>query len=82
MSSGSAAHVIDVATYNVHRCVGRDGREDAERIAAVVCELGATLVALFTCLLGLVIVAPVLGLATAVLYDNIARLKGPPYTEA
>jgi endonuclease/exonuclease/phosphatase family metal-dependent hydrolase len=42
----AAARVIDVATYNVHRCVGRDGREDVERVAAVVCELGAKLVAL------------------------------------
>jgi len=37
--------VLDLATYNVHRCVGRDGCEDAERVAAVVRELRTPLVA-------------------------------------
>jgi endonuclease/exonuclease/phosphatase family metal-dependent hydrolase len=38
--------VLKVATYNVHRCVGTDGREDAGRVAAVLAELGADVVAL------------------------------------
>jgi len=41
----AATPLLAVATYNVHRCVGRDGREDVERVAAVVRELGASLVA-------------------------------------
>jgi endonuclease/exonuclease/phosphatase family metal-dependent hydrolase len=35
-----------VASYNVHKCVGTDGRFDPGRVAAVVGELGADLVAL------------------------------------
>ncbi len=35
-----------VATYNVHDCIGRDGRFDAGRIAALLVELDADLVAL------------------------------------
>lgn len=35
-----------VASYNVHSCVGLDGRRDAERIAAVVSELDADVVGL------------------------------------
>jgi endonuclease/exonuclease/phosphatase family metal-dependent hydrolase len=37
---------LRVASYNVHKCVGTDGRFDPGRIAAVVAELGADLVAL------------------------------------
>jgi endonuclease/exonuclease/phosphatase family metal-dependent hydrolase len=37
---------LKVATYNVHRCVGTDGREDVGRVAAVLAELDADLVAL------------------------------------
>jgi len=37
---------IRVATYNVHACVGTDGRHDPSRIAAVINELGADVVAL------------------------------------
>lgn len=37
---------IVVATYNVHRCVGRDGRFDPERTLAVLRELDADAVAL------------------------------------
>jgi endonuclease/exonuclease/phosphatase family metal-dependent hydrolase len=37
---------IVVASYNVHRCVGTDGREDPSRIAAVVREIGADVVGL------------------------------------
>jgi endonuclease/exonuclease/phosphatase family metal-dependent hydrolase len=35
-----------VASYNVHRCVGLDGRQDVERVAAVIRELGADVVGL------------------------------------
>jgi len=35
-----------VATYNVHRCIGGDGRQDIERVAAVICELEADIVGL------------------------------------
>jgi len=35
-----------VATYNVHSCVGRDGRHDPARIAGVIAELDADVVAL------------------------------------
>lgn len=35
-----------VATYNVHRCIGTDGRCDPDRVSAVVRELGADLVGL------------------------------------
>lgn len=34
------------ATYNVHRCIGNDGRFDPERIAAVLRELKADIIAL------------------------------------
>ena len=37
---------LKVATYNVHRCVGTDGREDAGRVAAVLAELDADVVVL------------------------------------
>ena len=35
-----------VASYNVHRCLGRDRREDVDRIGAVIRELGADVVGL------------------------------------
>lgn len=35
-----------VATYNVHSCIGIDGRHDPDRIAAVIGELDADIVAL------------------------------------
>ena len=35
-----------VATYNVHRCIGMDGRCDPERVSSVVQELGAAIVGL------------------------------------
>lgn len=35
-----------VATYNVHRCVGRDGRQDPERIARVVRDFDASVIGL------------------------------------
>ena len=37
---------IRVATYNVHGCIGRDGRHDPERVASVIVELDADIVAL------------------------------------
>jgi endonuclease/exonuclease/phosphatase family metal-dependent hydrolase len=36
---------LRVATYNVHECVGADGKQDADRIARVVSELDADIVA-------------------------------------
>jgi len=38
--------LVRVASYNVHRCIGRDGTSDPQRVADVVCELGADIVAL------------------------------------
>jgi endonuclease/exonuclease/phosphatase family metal-dependent hydrolase len=35
-----------VATYNVHRCIGTDGRCDPDRVCAVLREIGADLVGL------------------------------------
>lgn len=37
---------LRLATYNVHRCIGSDGRHDPERIASVIRELDADVVAL------------------------------------
>ena len=37
---------LTVASYNVHRCIGRDGRCDPQRIARVIEELDADVVAL------------------------------------
>jgi endonuclease/exonuclease/phosphatase family metal-dependent hydrolase len=37
---------LRVATYNVHQCIGSDGRQDPDRIASVVGELDADIVAL------------------------------------
>ena len=37
---------LRVATYNVHGCVGTDGRHDPDRVASVVAELEADIVAL------------------------------------
>src|SRR5512139_688571 len=37
---------VRVATYNVHKCVGIDGRERPDRIVAVLEEIGADVVAL------------------------------------
>ena len=44
MTRGSAT--LRVATYNVHGCVGTDGRHDPDRVAAVVSELDADVVAM------------------------------------
>lgn len=40
------ARQIRVASYNVHRCVGWDGRHDPDRVAAVIRELDADLIGL------------------------------------
>ncbi|MGB3212036.1 MAG: endonuclease/exonuclease/phosphatase family protein [Desulforhopalus sp.] len=37
---------LRIATYNIHQCVGRDGIEDPRRIAAVLSEINADIVAL------------------------------------
>lgn len=42
----AAASILRVASYNVHACVGRDGCCDADRVAAVIRELDADVVAL------------------------------------
>jgi endonuclease/exonuclease/phosphatase family metal-dependent hydrolase len=42
----ASAPGLRVATYNVHACVGTDGRHDPDRVAAVIEELNADIVAL------------------------------------
>ena len=37
---------LRVATYNVHACIGTDGRHDPDRVASVIGELDADIVAL------------------------------------
>src|SRR5688572_30013769 len=39
-------HELVVASYNIHKCVGTDGRFDPTRIAAVIAELDADVVAI------------------------------------
>ena len=46
MAEAPAAHEIVVATYNIHGCVGTDKRFDIGRIAAVIEEVGADVVAM------------------------------------
>lgn len=41
----NADHELVVASYNIHKCVGTDGRFDPARIAAVIAELDADVVA-------------------------------------
>lgn len=41
-----AGHEITVASYNIHKCVGTDGRFDPARIAEVIAELDADVVAI------------------------------------
>jgi len=38
--------VMRIATYNIHRCIGRDGKENYQRIADVLLEMNADVVAL------------------------------------
>lgn len=40
------ARSLRIATYNVHACIGRDGRHDPDRVASVIGELNADVVAL------------------------------------
>jgi len=42
----SRSSTFTVASYNVHRCVGRDGRHDPGRVAKVIEELQADVIAL------------------------------------
>ena len=42
----AAPETLRVATYNVHACVGTDGRHDPDRVAAVIAEVDADIVAL------------------------------------
>ncbi len=42
----AAPSMLRVATYNVHACVGTDGRLDPNRVASVIAELDADIVAL------------------------------------
>lgn len=37
---------LTVVSYNIHRCVGLDGRHDPERVAAVIRQLGPDIIAL------------------------------------
>ena len=48
---GATRRELRIATYNVHSCVGTDGRRDPARIAKVIAELDADVVALqeFSC---------------------------------
>lgn len=45
-SAEAAGPTLTVASYNVHRCIGRDGRHDPDRVARVLRELDADVVAL------------------------------------
>ena len=48
-NSGAAeteVHRFTVASYNIHQCVGTDGRRDPERIARVILELDAQIIGL------------------------------------
>ena len=44
--SEKAAPIIRVATYNVHGCVGMDGRRSESRVAQVIAELAVDIVGL------------------------------------
>ena len=37
---------LRIATYNIHRCIGRDGTENPKRIATVLSEINADIIAL------------------------------------
>lgn len=43
---GQARHDFGVASYNIHQCVGTDGRRDAGRIGAVIRDLGCDVIGL------------------------------------
>ena len=42
----AAQSILRVATYNVHGCVGGDGRHDPDRVASVINELNVDVAAL------------------------------------
>jgi endonuclease/exonuclease/phosphatase family metal-dependent hydrolase len=46
MTEAERGSPLVLATYNVHGCVGRDGRRDPERVATVIGELQADVIAL------------------------------------
>jgi len=46
LSSSGERRPLSLLSYNIHRCVGMDGRPDAERVAGVIRELRPDLVAL------------------------------------
>jgi endonuclease/exonuclease/phosphatase family metal-dependent hydrolase len=46
MSANAVSPRLTVASYNIHGCVGRDGRRDVERVARVIESLGADIIAL------------------------------------
>ncbi len=46
MSVGAATDILRVMTYNVHSCIGMDGKLDAERIARVIARANPDVVAL------------------------------------
>jgi endonuclease/exonuclease/phosphatase family metal-dependent hydrolase len=46
MSPAATTRTLRIATYNVHSCIGTDRRHDPERVARVVAELDADIVAL------------------------------------
>jgi endonuclease/exonuclease/phosphatase family metal-dependent hydrolase len=43
---GSSGDGFTAASYNIHRCVGADGRRDPERVARVITDLGADIIGL------------------------------------
>ncbi len=45
-SCAGRVRLMRVATYNVHACIGTDGRHDPDRVATVIGELNADIVAL------------------------------------
>ena len=46
MTMSDSNPTFPVATYNIHRCIGRDGRRDPDRVAEVLRELNATIIGL------------------------------------
>lgn len=60
---------LRIATYNLHGCVGRDGTRDAERIAAVIAELGCDTIGL----------QEVHNLDLLASVNGMQAVSGPPY---
>lgn len=44
--SATTCKPLYLATYNIHRCIGTDGRHDPDRVAAVIKELDADIIGL------------------------------------